>query len=698
MKHTEKEITKLSMIQRDISWLSFNARVLQEANDDNVPLHTRLKFLGIFSNNLDEFFRVRVATLNRMIEADKNTKMAFESNPLDILKQIQIKVLSQQKDFEVIYENVLKKLKEEKVSIVNESQLSSAQQKFVDNYFNDKVRTHISPLMIESIPELAPLNDKSIYLACVLANQDNSFMNSYALIEVPTKSLPRFIILPAQRGMNNIILLEDVIRYSLPKLFNQFGFDLFEGYIIKVTRDAELDIDNDVQTNIIQKLEKGLKNRKRGKAIRLVYDKAIQRNLLEYLIKLLGLGKRSHLVAGGRIHNFKDFMNFPTEIFEQKLKRGKPFVHPLLKQPIRILDVLQKQDVMLHFPYHSFDSIIDLLREAAIDPLVEVIKITCYRLAKDSKIANALINAVRNGKKVTVVIELRARFDEEANLYWKKLLEDEGAEVIVGSPHCKIHAKLCLITKRVNKLLVHYGFVSTGNLNEDTAKVYGDHCLLTADKRIVADIVKMFHFIKNQNNIAHLKACKYLIASPYDTRNFFISRIHHLTRNKKSIEQSSLIIKLNSLSDKQLIHEISLARRKGLDIKLIVRGICCLPTESAYWKSPITALSIVDEYLEHARVISFKYQDKHEMYISSADWMLRNLDYRIEASVPIFSKVIQKELDTILEIQLQENQKARILDNSQKNEYVKRKAKEKIVRSQIEIYNFLNAQEYNQSD
>ena len=689
-----KKVTQKKNIIRDLSWLAFNARVLQEANDKQVPLAERLRFLGIFSNNLDEFFRVRVATLNRMLQYGKSAKIGLEQEPEEILKQIQITVLEQQREFEKIYNTILLELKQYKVAIINEKQLSVEQKRFIDSYFNEKVRTNIAPLMIESIPDLPPLNDKSIYLACLLTNSDNSFMNSYSLIEVPTKQLPRFVILPPNRGIQNIILLEDIIRYSLPKLFNQFGFNSFEGYIIKVTRDAELETDNDLQTDIIQRLEKGLKNRKKGKAIRLVYDKSIQKNLLDYLVKLLGLGKSSHLVPGGRIHNFKDFMNFPAEIIEKRVVRKKPFVHPLLKQPIRILDVLNERDVMLHFPYHSFDSIIDLLREAAIDPFVESIKITCYRLASESKIVNALINAVRNGKKVTVIIELRARFDEEANLYWKRLMEEEGIHVITGIPDRKIHAKLCLISKRINQALKHYGFVSTGNLNENTAKIYGDHCLLTSDKRIVSDIVKMFHFMKNQSLVTHVESCKYLVASPFNTRLFFINKMNQLMKLKKPTKKAELIIKLNSLSDTKLIQKIYEAKDVGVDVKLIVRGICCALTDNKKWESPIQAISIVDEYLEHARVISFRYNNKTEVYISSADWMLRNLDHRIEATIPVFNESIKSELYEILKIQLSENEKARILDNNQLNEYVPKLKKEKSYRSQVEIYNYLVGKQY----
>jgi len=689
----KRKVEKTHII-RDISWLSFNARVLQEANDKGVPISERLRFLGIFSNNLDEFFRVRVASLNRMLQFGKAANVYLENNPKEILKEIQETLQTQQKEFERIYQDICVELKRDKIAIVDESKLTKNQQEFVNNYFNDKVRTHIAPLMIESIPELPNLNDKSIYLACMLSNNENSFMNSYSLIEIPTQYLPRFVILPNNKNEKNIILLENIIKYCLPNLFTQFGFNSFEAYIIKVTRDAELDIDNDINTNLIEKIEKGLKNRKKGKAIRLVYDKAIPKNMLDYLLKLLNLSKKDQLVPGGSIHNFKDFMDFPTEVFEQRLVRKKPFVHPLFTQPVRILDVLNRQDVMLHFPYHSFDSIIDLLREAAIDPFVESIKITCYRLAKESKIVKALINAVRNGKKVTVVIELKARFDEEANLVWKRVLEEEGVKVLVGFPDMKVHAKICSIAKRVNKKLKYYGFVSTGNLNENTARFYGDHCLLTANLKILSDVNRVFNFIEKPVDYSELHKCKYLITSPINTREYFIQKIRNEIKQTNKKHQGSIILKLNSLADDKLIEELYKAAEVGVDIKLVVRGICRVVTTNNKWAQNINAISIVDEYLEHARILFFENKGIDDLYISSADWMVRNIDHRVEVTAPIFNKNIKQELKDILAIQLVENEKARILDNKQQNHYVTRTLNEKWIRSQVEIYNYLQSKKY----
>lgn len=693
MTKSIKKEDKKKYITRDISWLAFNERVLQEASDSNVPLKERLKFLGIFSNNLDEFFRVRVATLNRMAKTNKRLQLNYIEHPQDILNQIQKIVIEQQKDFENAYNNILKDLKHEKIAIVNEKELNKSQQEFVKTYFDEKVRTNLFPIMIESVPELPLLHDKSIYLACLLTNRSNSFMNSYALIEVPTHVLPRFVIIPANKGVQNIILLEDIIRFCLPSLFIQFGFDVFEGYVIKVTRDAELDLDNDVTSDIISNIEKGIKNRKKGKALRLVYDKTIPKNLFLYITKLLNLSRKDHLIPGGRIHNFKDFMNFPAEVFKPIETRKKPFMHPLLVQPVRILEVLNQRDVMLHFPYHSFDSMIDLLREAAIDPFVETIKITCYRLARESKIANALINAVRNGKKVTVVLELKARFDEEANMKWKRILEEEGVKVLVGFPNMKIHAKLCSISKRIDGRLRYYGFVSTGNLNESTARLYGDHCLLTSNMTIMREINIVFKYIENPKIEAPIKNLKTLIVSPFNTRQFFTKKMNSLLK-KGTKGKKQFILKLNSLSDERLINEIYKVASYGVNLKLIIRGICCAYTASAKWKQDIEAISIIDEYLEHARIIYFEDGQKEDIYISSADWMTRNLDHRIEATLPIFDMEIKNELKNILEIQLRENIKARKLDNTQSNEYMPKPPKVKEIRSQVAIYNYLKQKTY----
>lgn len=683
---------KSKIITRDISWLAFNGRVLQEAGDETVPLKERIKFLGIFSNNLDEFFRVRVATLRRMIEFGSKANMHLEQTPEKILEEINLKVTNQQNQFNRTWAGILNELKDQKIFLVNEKQLNREQQKFILAYFNDSVRSNIVPLMLESIQAFPILNDKSIYLACKLSMKDESIPQRFALVSVPVR-LPRFITLPSTEHGNYIILLEDIIRFCLPNIFSYFGYDTFSSNLIKVTRDAEIDIDNDVSTSLIQKIEKGLRNRKKGKPVRFIFDKEIDSGLLNYLIKRLGLSDKDNIQSGARIHNFKDFIDFPEAVFKVKNPRKKPFIHPLLQKASSVTSVVLERDILLNFPYHSFDSLIDLLREAAIAPDVISIKVTCYRLATRSNIINALTNAVRNGKAVTVILELRARFDEEANLEWKERLEEAGVKVFIGTPNLKVHAKLCLIKKRSNNHTVHYGFVSTGNLNEKTAKLYGDHCLLTSDRNIMADVNRMFNYMENPKDQQQLKNASRLFVSPIDMRKQFMSLIDKEIKSAKEGKYASIILKLNSLSDEELIGKLYDAARAGVKIKMIIRGICSMFTESKKFKKRVKAISIIDEYLEHARVVIFHYDGKEKVFISSADWMVRNLDHRVEAACPILDKEIQQELKDILQIELGDNVKARILDNDLSNEYVENNAEKKI-RSQIETYNYLLKKNY----
>ncbi len=682
--------TKPKIIVRDISWLSFNARVLQEAADPTVPLRERIRFLGIFSNNMDEFFRVRVATLKRMMDLKTRGNMHMEQAPDKILEEIQSIVLTQQSEFHRIWENISEELEKEKIFLVNEKQLNREQRVFVLRYFEEEVRSNTIPLMIESIQHFPYLRDKSIFLGVVLSRQDSAYNKKYALIEVPSKVLGRFVLLPSPPGEHAIMLLEDVIRYNLPSIFSYFGYDKYNSWIFKVTRDAEIDMDTDVATSIIQKIEKGLKNRRKGKPVRFVYDKEMDPGLLEYLMKRMNLSKKDNLIPGGRIHNFRHFMDFPDNVFTKKGQRRKPFQHPLLANSHRVTDIVLQKDIMLHFPYHSFYPVIDMLREAAIDPDVTAIKITCYRLAANSRVVNALINAVRNGKQVTVMLELRARFDEEANLEWKERLEDDGVKVIIGLPDMKVHSKICLIKKRVNNRTYHYGFVSTGNLNEKTARIYGDHCLLTANRNIMADVNRMFNYLEKPKEGQHfLKECKTLIPCPTALRRELLKMINREIKMAKSNQPASIILKMNSLSDEELIEKLNEAAREGVELKMIVRGIFCMCTGNKKFKKPVKAISIIDEYLEHARVFLFHNGGKERLFISSADWMVRNLDHRVEATCPVLDEDIKKVMKNILNIQLSDNVKARVLNNDLNNEYVKAGENNKRIRSQIDTFNYL---------
>ena len=684
-------MTKISFVQRDISWLSFNARVLQEANDPTVPLKERIRFLGIFSNNMDEFFRVRVATIKRMVELGgkkEKLRMHMEESPSELLNDILKTVLNQQNEFDRIWLNIQTELKKNHIFLKTDKQLTKEQKLFVTEFFEKEVRSNIIPLMIESLTELPYLRDKSIYLGVVMQHKHSAYKQQYSLIEVPSKSIGRFIELPTSKNETDIILLEDIIRVNLPFIFSYFGYDHFESHIFKVTKDAEIDLDLDVSTTMVEKMQKGLKGRRKGKPVRMVYDKEMNSGLLNYLVKKLKLDQKSSIIPGGRIHNFKHFMDFP-DVFPSSKRKMSSFSHPDLKKAKRVTDVISKKDVLLNFPYHSFNAIIDLLREAAIDRDVQSIKITAYRLATESKIINALINASRNGKKVEVMLELKARFDEEANIEWKNKLEEEGVKVILGIPNMKVHAKICIIKKRVKNTTIQYGFVSTGNLNEKTANFYGDHCLLTSNRNIMADINRIFFYLENTE--AHSKAlleCKTLLVSPTGMREKIEELIAQEIKEAKKEKPASITLKLNSLSDIKLVEALNKASKAGVSVNLIIRGIYSIKKEHHKEEKGPYAISIVDEYLEHARVMVFHNKGNVLMYISSADWMVRNLDHRVEAACPILDTKLKTEIQEILNIQLKDNVKARILDDKFNNNYVTSHNKKKI-RSQQEIYNYL---------
>jgi polyphosphate kinase len=682
---------KNRFIARDISWLSFNARVLQEANDPTVPLNERVRFLGIFSNNLDEFFRVRVATLKRMSDfANKKgnvTNMDLIESPQAILDQIQSIVLKQQNEFNRIWQNINKELRSNKVLLIDDKKLSVEQKKFVKEYFDEVVRPYIIPLMIENVPELPYLRDKSLYLAIVMSSKNNAYNQKFSLIEIPSRSIGRFIQLPSKAGVANIILLEDLIRYNLPIIFSHFKFNKFEAHVFKITKDAEIDLDQEIGMNFIDKISKGIKNRRKGKPVRFVYEKEMNAEILEFLIKKLKLTRKSSIIPGGHIHNFRHFMDFPN-VIPVKNTRPSPIIHPAFRKNELISEVVLKNDVMLHFPYHTYDPIIDMLREAAMDDNVTSIKITAYRLASNSKVINALINAARNGKEVTVFLELKARFDEEANLEWKTIMEEEGIKVLVGVPNKKVHAKLCIIQKKIGLKQVKYGFISTGNLNEKTAKVYADHCLMTASTNILNEANRIFNYLENwQQGDKPIVKMRNLLISPINMRNSIIELINAEIANAKKGKPASIIIKLNSITDINLIEHLYKAVKENVEVHLIIRGIATLQINDQKNTKKLNTISIVDQYLEHARVMIFHNNGKEKVYISSADWMVRNLDHRIEVAVPILETKIKKELIDIINIQLKDNQKARILDSDLANKYVPLRGRK--YKSQEETYLYL---------
>jgi polyphosphate kinase len=675
---------KLPILNREISWLHFNGRVLQEAADKRNPLLERLKFLGIFSNNRDEFFRVRVATLNRMLKV-KNMHYGTSINPRKVLNEIFEIVQVQEKEFMQVYEKIVGELKDHTIFILDESRLNEEQGRFVKKYFQEQVRVGLFPMMISNLREISSLIDKSIYLAIRLGRADKSIKDDYALVELPTRTVSRFLILPSSDDNHYVILLDDVIRFCLSEVFSVFGYDTFSAYTVKITRDAELDFDSDVSKSFLEVVSESLKQRKRGIPVRFVFDKSVPDELLKLLLKKLDIRKSDPIRGGGRYHNFKDFMNFPN-LGHKELQYAPipPLPHKDFLSNKSILSIVRQKDILLNFPYQSFQYIIDLLREASIDPKVRSIKTTIYRAAKNSSVVNALINAARNGKYVTVFMELQARFDEEANIYWTQDLREEGVKVIHGIPGFKVHSKLILIRRKENNKDFFYSLVGTGNFNEDTAKVYADLSLLTANQDICYDVVNAFHMME-----ASLKPYKFkkLVVSPFTMRSFFIRLLNKEMKHARAGREAWAIIKMNSLVDDIIVRKLYQASEAGVKIKLIIRGICVLIPGIEGWSKNIEGISIVDRFLEHARVLVFANGGKPLFYLTSGDWMVRNFDNRVEVACPVEDKELQKELMDMLQIELSDNTKARIIEVGEANRYKDGEAPK--IRSQIEFYKYL---------
>ncbi len=679
-------LKKQKITNRELSWLSFNERVLQEAQDkEHVPLIERIKFLGIFSNNLDEFFKVRVATIKRMIDIQQGKQKVEGERPQKLLNKIQKKVLKLQNTFETIYQGILRELEQENIFILNEKELTPDQESFVRRYFRSKIRSVISPIMLNNIGSFPYLKEKNLYLAVKLSHSDKSINDEFALIELPSGSIPRFIELPSESDRKFIILMEDVIRYSLDDIFAIFHFDKLEAWTIKLTRDAELDMDNDVSQSFLEKISKSLMGRKTGQPVRFVYDNGIAEDLLGHIINALQLDEDNNLIPGGRYHNFKDFMGFPN-IGREELhyEKTKPVWHKDIMTNESILAVMKKKDFMLHIPYQDFNIFIRLLQEASIDPYVTEISMTVYRVASNSKVINALMNACRNGKKVNVIIELQARFDEESNIYWSRKLEEVGANIYFGIPGLKVHAKLLCITRKENTKLSNYACVSTGNFHEGTAMVYADDILFTANRRITNEVYKVFNFFEHTYKN---KVYRHLIESPLFMRRKFYRLIDNEITNAKNGLKAEITLKINNLVDKEIIYKLYQANNAGVKIKLIIRGICSLIPGVEGMSENITAVSIVDKFLEHSRIIVFHNNGDRLYFISSADWMTRNLDRRIEIACPIYDEEIKSELQEMIDIQLKDNVKARVINSHQDNEYIKDNNKEEI-RSQFKIYEY----------
>lgn len=676
------EVQNNTYINREISWLQFNGRVLQEASDETVPLIERLRFLGIFSNNLDEFFKVRYATVKRIVEAGKGGKNELggikAAELLEIITEIVIKQQSESLD---ILKNIKSKLEEENIYIIDETQIDNQQHNFIKRYFITNVSPALVTIILNDLVVLPNLKDSAAYLAVRLLMSDDK--RQYALIEIP-KNINRFVELPKQGDKNFIIMIDDLLRHCLSDIFNIFNYKSVSAHMIKITRDAELDFESDLSKSFIDKISDSVKHRQIGEPVRFVYDKTIHTETLEYLMSKMGIDTTDSIIPGGRYHNRRDYMGFPslgrTDLLYNKIE---PLPIKGLSFEGSIFEAIAKKDYLLYAPYQTFSYVVKFLREAALDPSVKTIKITIYRLAEISHIASSLINAAINGKTVTVSIELRARFDEQANIDYAEQMEDEGVNLIFGVQGLKVHSKMCVIEREEGKKLRRYGFISTGNFNESTAKIYTDHTLFTSDQKILKDVSKIFNFFNTNYKIYKYK---HLITSPHYTQSSIFKLIDKEIQSVKSGNQGFIRLKMNSISSYNMIDKLYEASRAGVKIQMIVRGICCLIPGVTGMSENIEVISIIDKFLEHSRIYIFGNNDDQKIYISSADWMTRNIENRVEVSCPIYDDNIKKQIIDTFNLSWNDNVKARLLNTSNENEY-KVDNKEKI-RSQFDIYDY----------
>ncbi len=670
------------IINREISWLYFNDRVLQEAADPTVPLIDRIKFLAIFSSNLDEFYRVRVATLSRLSNLNLKAKEILGYNPKKILNQIKNIVVRQERKFNNLYENIIvKQLAEEKIFILNDTQLNVSRGEFVKHYFREKLLATLVPIMLDDSLPLPELRDRAIYFFVKLTQGKKSRL---ALIEFPD-TLSRFVVLPETNNLKFIILLDDIIRYSLEDIFFIFEHDTVEAYSIQLTRDAELDLDKEVSEKFIDALSKSLQKRKKGKPMRLLYDSEMPLDMLKYLVTKMGLHGES-LIPGNRYHNFKNFIAFPN-VGRHELEYEKNIPLPVegLSFGKSLMGMIAKKDYLISTPYQSYDYVIHFLREAAIDPKVKEISIAVYRLAENSRVMHALMNAAKNGKNVTCLVELRARFDEQNNIGWSRRLEEEGVNVLYGIENYKVHSKICLVSRLDKGKTEYYACLSTGNFNEKTAQLYADHTLLTADKRITTDLVNIFRAL-NKNILP--KGLKSLIVSPIDSRPAMYRLIDNEIKNAKAGKKAYMILKMNSLADEQMIAKLYQASNAGVKIKMIIRGMCCLIAGMKGYSENIEVLSIIDKYLEHSRVHIYCNGGDELIYLTSADFMTRNIDTRVEVGFPIYDEQLKKEIREIIDLQLEDNTKSREINSHNTNKYHKTNSAVPH-RAQVDIYNYL---------
>ncbi|KGA40694.1 polyphosphate kinase [Pectobacterium odoriferum] len=676
-------------IEKELSWLSFNERVLQEAADKSNPLIERMRFLGIYSSNLDEFYKVRFADLKRRILI--NEEQGLDGNLRHLLGKIQARVLKTDQIFDSLYNELLLEMARNQIFLVNERQVSPNQQEWLRDYFRQYLRPHITPILIFNETNLVEfLKDNYTYLAVeiIRGNEIN-----YALLEIPSDKIPRFVNLPAEapRRRKTIILIDNILRYCLDDIFKGFfDYDALNAYSMKMTRDAEYDLVTEMESSLLELMSSSLKQRLTAEPVRFVYQRDMPDAMVAMLQEKLGISSFDSVIPGGRYHNFKDFISFPNVGRANLVNKPLPRLrHTGFNNFRNGFDAIRERDVLLYYPYHTFEHVLELLRQASFDPNVLSIKINIYRVAKDSRIITSMIHAAHNGKKVTVVVELQARFDEEANIHWAKRLTEAGVHVIFSVPGLKIHAKLFLISRREGENIVRYAHIGTGNFNEKTARLYTDYSLLTADERITNEVRRVFNFIENPYRPVSFE---HLLVSPQNSRDKLYQLIDTEIENALANRDAGITLKVNNLVDKGLAEKLYKASSAGVKINLLVRGMCSLIPNLPGISENIQVISILDRYLEHDRVYVFNNGGDKKVYLSSADWMTRNIDYRIEVAVEILDPILKNRVLETLDILFSDTVKARVIDKESSNRYVSRGNKRK-VRAQNAIYDYIKALE-----
>ena len=652
-------------IERELSWLQFNERVLQEAQDHHIPLLERLRFLGIFSSNLDEFFKVRFATLRRELKSLRKSNSSAAHAQKKQLEIIHDRVIELQLKFDETFESTKAALALNGIHFKNESKVTADQKEFLETYFEENVRHHIIPIILKTRGNIPPLNDNELYLIVDINTRNKEKV--HALIEVPT-AISRFVTLPTNDGSIDVIILEDIIRLHLRKIFSVFKVASAKAYDIKVVRDAEYEVEQDYSKSVFDKISKSIQQRDKGEYVRLNFDRKLPEELLTFLLTKTKIKDAENIIPGGKYHNKRDFLKFPAfNRPDLNFAPSPPLTHVLLAKSHNILDTVAKQDFLLHYPYQKFAHVLDMLRAAAIDPLVRTIRITMYRIASDSHILHALINAAKNGKRVVAVVEVQARFDEEHNIEITRLLQDAGVEVIPGVPGLKVHCKIFQISRKINGHTQRITHIGTGNFHEKTANIYSDITLLTAHLEIGREIRKLFEFFEAN---FHRPIFKHLLVSPFNTRRKLMEYIQREMKFAKKGKHASIVIKVNNLIDEAIIKKLLDAAEAGVEISCIIRGVCLLQPITKKQKKNIHMRSIIGRYLEHARLFVFNNGGHEVILFGSADLMTRNLDYRVEVTTPVYSQSLKTEIKEWLDIQLSDKTKARSLHSGEINNYI----------------------------